>query len=186
DTERFLGGTPMTLRPVLTRPRIVSTVLAFATALAQTAIVAFPGEAPAVAQAQDCSPQIGIDSPTPGATVSGSADFSGWAVDLASPAGSGVDSVRLYRDAPPEEGGVGLAVATTGVDRPDIDAANNLSGSNSGWTASVDFSTLPSGDYTVYIYAHTMCGWTYATQPITVAAGSTPPPAAAASAIKIS
>ena len=175
----------MTARFDLPRWSIASAFLAAVTAMAQVAFSALPGGV-SIAQAQACNPQIGIDAPAPGDTVSGTATFSGWAVDLATPAGSGVDSVRLYKDAPPEQGGIGLAVATTGISRPDIDAANNLTNSGSGWSADVDFSSIPSGSYKIFIYAHTMCGWTYAEQSVSVSSSeSAAAPAPAAPAIQI-
>jgi hypothetical protein len=164
-----------------------SALLSVAMTVALAAFTAAPGGVSTV-QAQACSPQIGIDAPAPGDTVSGSVTFSGWAVDLTSPGGSGVDQVRLYRDAPPEQGGTPLAVATVGIDRPDIDAANSLTGSMAGWTASVDFTDSPAGSSTVYIYAHTICGWTYATQVVSIDSSNVaapPAPAQAAPAIQI-
>src|SRR5581483_10678597 len=69
--------------------------------------------------------------------------------------------------------------------RPDIDAANGLTNSMSGWSADVDFSNSPSEDATIYVYAHTLCGWTYATQAVTIS-GSSNAGAPAPSAISIS
>ncbi len=133
---------------------------------------------------QDCTAQLSIEAPSSGATVSGNMTISGWAVDLTSPSGSGIDAVRLYWDAPSEEGGVGLGVATIGLPRPDVDASLGLSGSNAGWELPVDFSTLPAGWHTLYAYARSLCGWTYIAQDVyvepTAAAAPAPAPAAPA------
>ena len=69
----------MIARPNLARWRIGSALLAALMAFSQAAFGGLSG--PTSAQAQACSPQIGIDAPSPGDTVSGTATFSGWAVD---------------------------------------------------------------------------------------------------------
>ncbi len=133
---------------------------------------------------QDCTTQLSIETPSAGSSVAGNMTVSGWAVDLTSPSGSGIDAVRLYWDAPSEEGGVGLGVATIGLPRADVDASLGLSGSNAGWELPVDFSALPAGWHTLYAYARSLCGWTYIAQDVyiepTAAAAPAPAPAAPA------
>jgi hypothetical protein len=98
-------------------------------------------------------PLMYIDTPTQGATVSGSAiAVGGWAADLASPDSAGVDAVHVW--AYPAAGGAPqfFAVAWTGGVRPDVGAALGaprfaLSGFNA-------FGTLPQGDWDLVVYAH--------------------------------
>src|SRR5438874_956950 len=86
DGVHALEELSMIARPNLAHWRIGSALLAALLAVGQAAFGGLSG--PTSAQAQACSPQIGIDAPSPGDTVSGTATFSGWAVDLSTPAGS--------------------------------------------------------------------------------------------------
>lgn len=132
---------------------------------------------------QDCTAQLSIEAPSSGGSVAGNMTVSGWAVDLTAPSGSGIDAVRLYWDAPSEEGGVGLGVATIGLARPDVDASLGLSDSNAGWELPIDFSALPAGSHTLYAYARSLCGWTYIATDVYVEPTAAAAPAANAPAV---
>jgi hypothetical protein len=121
-----------------------------------------------------------VDGPAANATISGTVTISGWAVDpyYAADTSSGVLDVMVYRDGEVGAGGVLLGEATK-YNRPDIDAAFGLNGSESGWSLSTDFSPVAAGSHTLYIYGLTDCGWAYATLPVVVdqsapAAGAQP------------
>src|SRR5581483_595640 len=61
-----------------------------------------------------------VESPTEGATMpAGPATITGWAADISSTDGTGIDEVRISLDADPDQGGVPVS-ATYGADRPDI------------------------------------------------------------------
>src|SRR5581483_7757677 len=157
----------MITRADFARSRLPLALLSIVTAVAQVAALTC-GPTASIASAQACQPQVGMD--TTDGPLTGATTLTGWAVDVNSPSGSGVDDVRLYRDAAPEDGGINLADATLGLDRPDVDAANGLTASGAGWSADVDFGDTPTGSYDIYVEAHTSCGWTSMVQTVAVEA----------------
>ncbi|MEA2640372.1 MAG: hypothetical protein QOF51_1766 [Chloroflexota bacterium] len=111
--------------------------------------------------AQDCSPLINVDAPSPNASVQGPTTFSGWAVDQRAASGGGISGVQIYVDNTPENGGSLLGVATQ-TPRADVDASRGISGTF-GFTATIDLSPVPPGPHTFYIGATTACGVQFAT-----------------------
>jgi hypothetical protein len=89
-----------------------------------------------------------IDSPQEWATVSGSLNVAGWAVDLGSPTGTGVDGVSVYVD------GAAMAGAQYGTPRGDIGNAYGPRFANSGFAYQLDLSRLSAGYHMLEVRAH--------------------------------
>ena len=96
--------------------------------------------------------RLAVDTPADGAIVETQFAVAGWAVDLASNEGSGVDTVHVW--AYPVGGGspIWLGVAEHGDPRPDVGALYGVSFTKSAYTLVVD--QLPAGSYDVVVYAH--------------------------------
>jgi len=94
-------------------------------------------------------PTVDIDSPTSGATVSGSVTVSGWAIDNDATVGTAVGSVRVLVD------GTAAGTATYGVSRPDVCAAypDRPGCPNVGYTYSLNTSALAAGLHTITVTA---------------------------------
>src|SRR5262249_50943028 len=125
------GRVPMQMR--WTSPfglRWVALVLALALVVTPTgdALRAAPAEAADASIASGsprtddptCGTVISVESPAPGAAVSGLVGISGWAVDPNASEGSGVASVMFSLNAPPDQGGIVLGLASYGQDRSDV------------------------------------------------------------------
>lgn len=136
------------------------------------ALLAFGGW-PTAAAAQQPTPEpacgtvITVDTPSPGASVSGSLLARGWALDMASQDGSGVSQVHVYLDG---EAGAGILLggATLGQFRPDVDAVYGRSSSQAGWSFAWNLAVVPAGSHALYLYAQDACGWTFVTRPVVV------------------
>ena len=97
---------------------------------------------------------MALDSPPAGArplpfTVSG------WAVDLASATGTGVDSVHVWAYPNPGSGQppIGLGIATYGVNRPDVGNIFGARFAPSGYSLTVN--SLQRGvTYDIVVYSH--------------------------------
>lgn len=97
---------------------------------------------------------VQIDTPTSGATVSGTVAVAGWALDRNAASGTGVDQVHLYLDAPAgQPGSIGLGVASYGGSRPDVGAAFGSQFTHSGWSCAWNTSGLSPGSPTLSGYA---------------------------------
>lgn len=92
---------------------------------------------------QGTYPRGSLDTPTDGETVSGVIPVAGWAVDLATREGTGVDRVDIYID------GAQVATSDLGQTRPEIGAAYGQNFASSGWTAQVDLSQVSPGSHTL-------------------------------------
>jgi hypothetical protein len=112
------------------------------------------------------TPVASIDAPSPGAIVGPSFVVSGWAVDLASSAGPGVDAIHVY--AFPDGGSpIFLGVAAYGFARNDVAAAfGKAAFANSGF--SLQAGGLAPGRYTLVVYSRSTVSGTFTsvTQPI--------------------
>ena len=97
-------------------------------------------------------PQLAVDMPANGASVTGPFRVAGWAVDQAASAGTGVDAVHIW--ATPRAGGaaVFLGPATLGGVRPDVSAIFGTPFTNSGYD--ITASGLPAGTYDIVVYLH--------------------------------
>jgi hypothetical protein len=108
--------------------------------------------------------RVAVDAPTAGAAVSVPFVVGGWALDLAAPAGAGVDAVHVY--AFPAGGGapVFLGVAGIGGARPDLAAAFGPQFATAGFSLVV--SSLAPGSYQLGVFARSTV--TGAFQPVQV------------------
>jgi hypothetical protein len=97
------------------------------------------------------NPVLNIDSPVAGGTVGETFVLQGWAIDLGSPTGSGIDTVNVW--AYPASGGepIGLAVSSYGGWRPDVGV---LFGTRFCESAFAVPAHLSAGAYTIAIYPH--------------------------------
>lgn len=93
--------------------------------------------------------RLTIDGPQPG-TVTRPFLISGWAIDLASASGSGVDAVHIW--AFPTSGAAGQFLgAAPSSPRPDVGAIFGSQYTNSGYSLTVD--TLAPGTYDLIVFA---------------------------------
>jgi hypothetical protein len=96
------------------------------------------------------NPIMVVDTPGNGWAVGTTFIVAGWAIDTASPTGTGIDAVHVW--AFPSVGGqIPVGVATYGVARPDIGDIFGAPFTNSGWSLS---GSLPVGTYTLAAYPH--------------------------------
>ncbi len=104
------------------------------------------------------NPRMWVDSPGNGATVGQNLSVAGWAIDLGSSSGTGVDAVHVW--AYPTSGApVLVGVAQYGISRPDIGTfAGNSRFAASGWLAQ---GTVPPGDYVLVAFAHSTVTGTF-------------------------
>ena len=99
-----------------------------------------------------------IDAPANGGTVAARFSLSGWAADLDSASGTGVDAVHVW--AYPSSGAQRfLGVATYGASRTDVGASYGSRFTNSGWSFSA--SGLPAGTWTLVAFAHSTVTGTF-------------------------
>jgi hypothetical protein len=94
-----------------------------------------------------------IEHPAAGAFVSGTVTLRGYAIDLGSSAGTGIDVVHIYLDGPYGTGTI-IGAATYGLDRPDIAAQYGARFGPSGWELAWDTAGLSPGVHRLYLYAH--------------------------------
>jgi pimeloyl-ACP methyl ester carboxylesterase len=110
-------------------------------------------------------PRAAIDTPAAGQTVQGTLNVGGWAVDLASMNGSGVNEIHVYA------GERGLGAATYGQARPDLAALFKDSRfTNAQYQFSFDSRLLPNGPVNLRVAARsTVSGqWTWTERPIVI------------------
>ncbi len=99
--------------------------------------------------------QMVVDAPLGGTTLPASFAVGGWALDLASINGSGVDAVHVW--AYPYIGGslgspVPLGAATLGISRPDVAQVFGAGFANAGFSLTVS-SGLPAGAFLLAVFA---------------------------------
>ncbi len=153
--------------------RMVLTLLASVAVVATMAAPASaqtPGWQPGPEAALDNTYAGFIDVPTNGATVPGSGSFTvaGWFVDQTAQGWAGADNVQVWLGSM-DGGGKMIAQATFAQSRPDVAAAlGNPYYDASGFGAAVSGSSVPSGNQTLYVYAHTPGkGWWFKTVSVT-------------------
>jgi streptogramin lyase len=111
----------------------------------------------AIAVPKARAPELAIDLPSDRATVGPSFTVAGWAIDPAGPArGSGIDTLHVW--AHPVDGTAPrwLGVARYGGRRPDVAAQYGARFLDSGFSLAA--AGLPSGEYFVVVYAHSIAG----------------------------
>jgi hypothetical protein len=126
------------------------------------------------ARADDCDVRGTVERPTEEAVVTNQPVIvSGWAADINAESGTGISEVRVALDADPDQGGVPVP-ALYGWQRPDV--AELLSAPRfapSGLALSWDATGVAPGRHTLYIQAHSACGWITVTRTVLVAGQST-------------
>jgi hypothetical protein len=114
-----------------------------------------------VTHAVTANTQLALDAPVAGATVNQTFTISGWALDLASAGGTGVDAVHAY--ASPAAGGssVPLGIAELGQSRPDVGAVFGSQFTASGYRLT---ASLAAGTYNLTVYARSTVTGTFSKQ----------------------
>jgi len=94
-------------------------------------------------------PTVHIDSPAPGATVSGTVTVAGWAIDNATAVGTAISGAKVLVD------GTAVGYATYGVNRPDVCMAypGRAGCPNVGYSYSLNTGTLTTGSHTLAVTA---------------------------------
>jgi hypothetical protein len=121
------------------------------------------GAANVTVNATDSNPQMYIDNPTPNATRTRPFSVNGWAADVGSTTGTGIDAIHVW--AFPVGGAPQFFVgaATYGTSRPDV--GSYLGGTrfnNSGFTLTVTSGMMPAGTYDLQVFAHSTVTGTFA------------------------
>ena len=101
---------------------------------------------------------MNIDEPAPSATITGSFQVRGWAVDRGADSGSGVDAFHIWA-FPVAGGDARFAGIGSPVARPDIEALFGPQFANAGFLLSG--ATLPAGTYDLVVYAHSSVTGTF-------------------------
>jgi hypothetical protein len=103
---------------------------------------------------------MSIDVPRTGSTVGNGFTIGGWALDLGSPSGIGVDSVQVWAYPATGAAPMFVGVATQGVSRPDVGTAyGSTRFGPSGYTLASP--TLPAGSYNLVVFAHSTVTGTF-------------------------
>jgi hypothetical protein len=108
-----------------------------------------PGPGPGPGPSQPDT-RMNLDIPVPGSAAAGRVTVAGWAIDLNSSAGTGVDGVHVYASAV-GTGQVRFLGAAAAMSRPDVGAVFGPRFANGGFTLT---APLPPGTYDVSAYAH--------------------------------
>jgi hypothetical protein len=124
-----------------------------------------------------------VDVPSNGATVPGSGAFTvgGWFVDQQAQGWAGADNMQVWLGSM-EGGGHMIAQGSVAQNRPDVASAlGNPYWASSGFSATVNGSSVPGGPQTLYVYLHTGGkGWWFKTVSVNgggAAAAGAPAPA---------
>jgi hypothetical protein len=110
-----------------------------------------------------------VDGPAPHQDITTVFSIAGWAVDLAAPAGTGVDGIHVW--AYPAAGGapVWVGEGILGFQRPDVAALyGNARFSSSGYFLQ---GSLPRGAWNLVVFAHSTVAGSFnqaAVVPVTV------------------
>jgi hypothetical protein len=111
-----------------------------------------------------------VDQPNNGATVPGSGSYvvGGWFVDTTAEGWAGADQMQVWLGTM-DGGGKMIAQGIVGQNRPDVGKfLGNPFYANSGFSASVQGSAVPSGPQTLGVYLHTPGkGWWFKTVSVT-------------------
>jgi photosystem II stability/assembly factor-like uncharacterized protein len=97
--------------------------------------------------------RMSIDTPANGATIPAGTSLGGWALDLASSSGPGIDTLHVWAFPNPGSGQppIFAGVANYGVARPDIGAIFGSRFTNSGFNLNL---SLAPGTYTLAVVPH--------------------------------
>ncbi|HLI29387.1 MAG TPA: hypothetical protein VKZ60_20160 [Chloroflexota bacterium] len=121
-------------------------------------------------EATDCRPEARLDAPLPDLVLRGIVTVGGWAVDPASPAGTGVAEVEVYLDGYGNDPGqTYIGRAEYGGVRTDVaERFNDARFARSAFSLSWDASTAGAGEHTLVVLYRTRCGWSSLTQTVQV------------------
>jgi hypothetical protein len=129
----------------------------------------------AYGQSESGTIQITIDSPDSGATLRSGDQITigGWAVDTTA-GGSAVETVELFIDGQPGEGGIRMGRADYGKERPDVaEFLGNPALAEVGFD--LNWKVTGGGTRTVYVFAYSPThGWAYEELTINVEETSIP------------
>jgi Bacterial Ig domain len=163
--------------PVVRMERLAMALAVVGTALliaagAHAAVLPRQAETPtptAVAE-EGCQPQALLEAPRVDQPLRGIVTVGGWAVDLTSPAGTGVFEVNVYLDGYGSEPGFTfIGKAEYGGSRVDVaQQFNDVRFARSAFNLSWDASTAGAGSHTLVILYRTRCGWANLTQALEV------------------
>jgi subtilisin family serine protease len=104
------------------------------------------------------NPAMSLDRPLGNGSSGTNVTVSGWAIDLGTPSGTGVDQVHVY--AFPTGGGSPIGVvAAYGLSRPDVGAVFGGQFTNSGFQ--VVMNGVPAGTYNFTAYMHSTVSGTF-------------------------
>ncbi len=105
------------------------------------------------------APRMSIDMPRTGSAVANTFSVGGWALDLGSPSGTGIDSVQVWAYPTTGAAPTFVGVAALGVSRPDVGAA--FGSSRFGVSGYSLAGTLPAGTYDIIVYAHSTVSYSF-------------------------
>ncbi len=113
-----------------------------------------------------------VENPTEGATLPiGLLTVTGWAADLSSTDGTGINEVRVSLDADPDSGGVPVT-AVYGAERADIaELLGDERYKPSGFALAWDTSTTTAGTHVLYVQVLSKCGWVGVQRTVSVGSG---------------
>jgi hypothetical protein len=119
---------------------------------------------------EGCQSQALLEAPRADQPLRGIVTVGGWAIDLASPAGTGVFEVNVYLDGYGSEPGFTFIGKTEyGGSRVDVaQQFNDVRFARSAFSLSWDASTAGAGAHTLVILYRTRCGWANLTQEVEV------------------
>lgn len=97
--------------------------------------------------------QLVIDEPRPGGRLFGPSIVRGWAIDVTTAGGTGIDQVQVFLDGDRTSGQL-IGTANYGVARSDVaQALNNQAALNAGYQLSFDATQLRPGRHTLTVAA---------------------------------
>jgi len=103
--------------------------------------------------------RMAIDTPVAGATTTSALAVAGWALDLASTDGTGIDGVEAWAFPVDGSSPISLGTATLGDARPDVAAVYGKQFEGSSFTVVAD--NLAPGTYDVTVYVHRQATGSY-------------------------
>jgi hypothetical protein len=137
-----------------------------------------PGLEVARIAAQDaptCDVNLTLETPGEGESVSGNLyAITGFAADLASAEGTGIQGVTVALDTPADQGGTAVPVPY-GTERTDVaELLGDPRFTNSGFRIDWNTQSTSPGPHTLYIEAQTACGPQLIARPVSVATTNDP------------
>ena len=125
----------------------------------------------------NCDLRLSLDRPRSWASLRAPIEISGWALDLRSISGTGVEKVSIWLDGPRNQG-QHLQDITSFHARPDMESLLGAKFRDCGYGWIWDRSGVANGQHTLYVYAYSpSCGWSQSkTTTFTLYGDATPRP----------